>query len=217
MLDTIERNPNQEADASIIWMHGLGADGHDFEPIVDALNLPGARFILPHAPYRAVSINNGYEMRAWFDIFGLDADSPQDETGIRQSRQEIEALIAKEKAKGIAAHRIVLAGFSQGGAIALHTALRHTETLAGVLVLSSWLPLKTRLQQEAHLANRALPVFMAHGTFDSIVPLQTAENSARLLTEAGYPLTWQTYPMAHSVCDREVADIRQFLCSILSI
>ena len=202
MLDTIERNPNQEADASIIWMHGLGADGHDFEPIVDALNLPGVRFILPHAPYRAVSINNGYEMRAWFDIFGLDADSPQDETGIRQSRQEIEALIAKEKAKGIAAHRIVLAGFSQGGAIALHTALRHTETLAGVLVLSSWLPLKTRLQQEAHLANRALPVFMAHGTFDSIVPLQTAENSARLLTEAGYPLTWQTYPMAHSVCDR---------------
>ncbi len=217
MLDTIERNPNQEADASIIWMHGLGADGHDFEPIVDALNLPGVRFILPHAPYRAVSINNGYEMRAWFDIFGLDADSPQDETGIRQSRQEIEALIAKEKAKGIAAHRIVLAGFSQGGAIALHTALRHTETLAGVLVLSSWLPLKTRLQQEAHLANRALPVFMAHGTFDSIVPLQTAENSARLLTEAGYSLTWQTYPMAHSVCDREVADIRQFLCSILSI
>lgn len=217
MLDTIERNPNQEADASIIWMHGLGADGHDFEPIVDALNLPGVRFILPHAPYRAVSINNGYEMRAWFDIFGLDADSPQDETGIRQSRQEIEALIAKEKAKGIAAHRIVLAGFSQGGAIALHTALRHTETLAGVLVLSSWLPLKTRLQQEAHLANRALPVFMAHGTFDSIVPLQTAENSARLLTEAGYPLTWQTYPMAHSVCDREVADIRQFLCSILPI
>ncbi len=217
MLDTIERNPNQEADASIIWMHGLGADGHDLEPIVDALNLPGVRFILPHAPYRAVSINNGYEMRAWFDIFGLDADSPQDETGIRQSRQEIEALIAKEKAKGIAAHRIVLAGFSQGGAIALHTALRHTETLAGVLVLSSWLPLKTRLQQEAHLANRALPVFMAHGTFDSIVPLQTAENSARLLTEAGYPLTWQTYPMAHSVCDREVADIRQFLCSILSI
>lgn len=217
MLDTIERNPNQEADASIIWMHGLGADGHDFEPIVDALNLPGVRFILPHAPYRAVSINNGYEMRAWFDIFGLDADSPQDETGIRQSRQEIEALIAKEKAKEIAAHRIVLAGFSQGGAIALHTALRHTETLAGVLVLSSWLPLKTRLQQEAHLANRALPVFMAHGTFDSIVPLQTAENSARLLTEAGYPLTWQTYPMAHSVCDREVADIRQFLCSILSI
>lgn len=217
MLDTIERNPNQEADASIIWMHGLGADGHDFEPIVDALSLPGVRFILPHAPYRAVSINNGYEMRAWFDIFGLDADSPQDETGIRQSRQEIEALIAKEKAKGIAAHRIVLAGFSQGGAIALHTALRHTETLAGVLVLSSWLPLKTRLQQEAHLANRALPVFMAHGTFDSIVPLQTAENSARLLTEAGYPLTWQTYPMAHSVCDREVADIRQFLCSILSI
>lgn len=217
MLDTIERNPNQEADASIIWMHGLGADGHDFEPIVDALNLPGVRFILPHAPYRAVSINNGYEMRAWFDIFGLDADSPQDETGIRQSRQEIEALIAKEKAKGIAAHRIVLAGFSQGGAIALHTALRHTETLAGVLVLSSWLPLNTRLQQEAHLANRALPVFMAHGTFDSIVPLQTAENSARLLTEAGYPLTWQTYPMAHSVCDREVADIRQFLCSILSI
>lgn len=217
MLDTIEHKPNQEADASIIWMHGLGADGHDFEPIVDALNLPGVRFILPHAPYRAVSINNGYEMRAWFDIFGLDADSPQDETGIRQSRQEIEALIAKEKARGIAAQRIVLAGFSQGGAIALHTALRHAETLAGVLVLSSWLPLKTRLQQEAHLANRALPVFMAHGTFDSIVPLQTAENSARLLTEAGYPLTWQTYPMAHSVCDREVADIRQFLCSILSI
>ena len=217
MLDTIERNPIQKANASVIWLHGLGADGHDFEPVVDALNLPGVRFILPHAPHRAVSINNGYEMRAWFDIFGLDTGSPQDEAGIRQSQQQIENLITAEKNSGISAQRIVLAGFSQGGAIALHTALRHTESLAGVLVLSSWLPLRGLLQQEAHIANRSLPIFMAHGKLDNIVTPTTASASAQLLKEAGYPLNWHEYPMAHSVCDQEIADIRAFLCRILDI
>jgi len=217
MLETLERCISDNANASIIWLHGLGADGHDFEPITNALQLPGVRFVLPHAPYRPVSINNGYEMRAWFDIYGLDADSPQDETGIRQSQREIEALIEAEKARGIAAEHIVLAGFSQGGAIALHTALRHPEPLAGALVLSSWLPLKTRLQDEAHTANRQLPIFMAHGNLDTIVPLQTAKVSAQLLTAEGYPLTWREYPMAHSVSDEELVDIRQFLQTMPAI
>ena len=217
MLETLERCVSDNANASIIWLHGLGADGYDFEPIASALQLPGVRFILPHAPYRPVSINNGYEMRAWYDIYGLDADSPQDEAGIRQSQREIEALIEAEKARGIAAERIVLAGFSQGGAIALHTALRQPEPLAGALVLSSWLPMKNRLQDEIHMANRQLPIFMAHGNLDTIVPLQTAKASAQLLTASGYPLTWHEYPMAHSVSDEEIADIHQFLHTILAI
>ena len=217
MLETLERCISDNANASIIWLHGLGADGYDFEPIADALRLPGVRFILPHAPYRPVSINNGYEMRAWYDIYGLDADSPQDETGIRQNQREIEALIEAEKARGIAADRIVLAGFSQGGAIALHTALRHPEPLAGALALSSWLPIKASLQDEAHAANRQLPIFMAHGHMDTIVPLQTAKVSAQLLSAAGYPLTWLEYPMGHSVSDEELVDIRRFLLSIPAI
>lgn len=217
MLKTLERCISTNANASVIWLHGLGADGYDFEPIADALQLPEVRFILPHAPYRRVSINNGYEMRAWYDIYGLDADSPQDEAGIRQSQREIEALIEAEKARGIATERIVLAGFSQGGALALHTALRHAEPLAGALGLSSWLPLKTRLQDEAHVANRQLPIFMAHGDLDTIVPLHTAKASAQLLTAEGYPLTWREYPMAHSVSDEEMTDIHQFLHTILAI
>jgi phospholipase/carboxylesterase len=217
MLETLERCISDNANASIIWLHGLGADGYDFEPIADALQLPGVRFVLPHAPIRPVSLNNGYEMRAWYDIYGLDADSPQDEAGIRQSQHEIEALIEAEKTRGIAADRIVLAGFSQGGAIALHTALRQAEPLAGALILSSWLPLKNRLQDEAHAANLELPIFMAHGNLDTIVPLQTAKASAQLLTAAGYPLTWHEYKMAHSVSDEEIADIHQFLHTILAI
>ncbi|HEY8353621.1 MAG TPA: alpha/beta fold hydrolase [Methylophilaceae bacterium] len=216
MLDKLEFDPPQQANASVIWMHGLGADGHDFEPVVSALNMRGIRFILPHAPYRPVSINHGYEMRAWFDIFGLDIGSPQDEAGIRQSQLGIEQLISAERGRGIPSQRIVLAGFSQGGAIALHTALRHPEPLAGVLVLSSWLPLKDRLVQEAHAANRTLPIFMAHGTYDDIVPLRAAQDSARLLSDASYRLTWKVYPMAHSVCDEELDDIRRFLTDVLS-
>lgn len=217
MLETLELGSRENANASIIWLHGLGADGHDFEPIVTALDLPEVRFILPHAPYRAVTLNNGYEMRAWYDIYGLSPDSPQDEPGIRQSQNEIETLISLEKTRGIEARRIVLAGFSQGGAIALHTALRHEESLAGVLALSSYLPLKTRLKDEAHIANQGLPVFMAHGSFDNIISMETAQLSAQLLLSRNYRLAWHEYAMAHNVCNEEIADIRNFLCSILGI
>lgn len=217
MLETLELGSRENANASIIWLHGLGADGHDFEPIVTALDLPEVRFILPHAPYRVVTLNNGYEMRAWYDIYGLSPDSPQDEPGIRQSQNEIEALISLEKTRGIEARRIVLAGFSQGGAIALHTALRHEDSLAGVLALSSYLPLKTRLKDEAHIANQGLPIFMAHGSFDNIISMETAQLSAQLLLSRNYRLAWHEYAMAHSVCNEEIADIRNFLCSILGI
>lgn len=217
MLETLELCNSKNASASIIWLHGLGADGYDFEPIAAALDLSEVRFILPHAPYRAVTVNNGYEMRAWYDIYGLSPDSPQDESGIRQSRNEIEALISAEKARGIDARRIVLAGFSQGGAIALHTALRHAEPLAGVVALSSYLPLKSQLTEEAHAANRNLPIFMAHGSFDSVISAETARISAQVLITHGYALTWREYPMAHSVSDEEITDIRLFLRSILGI
>lgn len=217
MLETLELGSRENANASIIWLHGLGADGHDFEPIVTALDLPEVRFILPHAPYRAVTLNNGYEMRAWYDIYGLSPDSPQDEPGIRQSQNEIETLISLEKTRGIEAKRIVLAGFSQGGAIALHTALRHEDSLAGVLALSSYLPLKTRLKDEAHIANQGLPIFMAHGSFDNIISMETAQLSAQLLLSRNYRLAWHEYAMAHNVCNEEIADIRNFLCSILGI
>jgi phospholipase/carboxylesterase len=217
MLETLELCSTDEIDASIIWLHGLGADGHDFQPVVAALDLPGVRFILPHAPYRAVSINNGYEMRAWYDLYGLTLDSRQDEAGIRQSQTEIETLIAAEKARGIDASRIVLAGFSQGGAIALHTALRHEERLAGVLALSTYLPLRSHLTEEVHASNRDVPIFMAHGSFDTVITPEIARISAQSLTQNDYPLTWHEYPMAHSVCNEEIADIRLFLQSILKI
>lgn len=217
MLDLIEHSPSAQTDASVIWLHGLGADGSDFEPVVEALSLPQVRFVLPHAPYRAVTLNNGYQMRAWYDLYGLTPGSKQDEAGIRQSQSEIEALIAAEKARGIETRRIVLAGFSQGGAIALHSALRHAEPLAGVLALSTYLPLRSQLADEANAANRNIPIFMAHGSFDTVITHEIASASADLLRQQHYPLSWHEYPMAHSVCMEEIDDIRQFLRSILHI
>jgi len=217
MLDLIEYSPSAQTDASVIWLHGLGADGSDFEPVVEALDLRGIRFILPHAPYRAVTLNNGYQMRAWYDLYGLTPGSQQDEAGIRQSQSEIETLIAAEKARGIETNRIVLAGFSQGGAIALHTALRHAEPLAGALALSTYLPLKSQLADEANAANRSIPIFMAHGSFDTVITREIASASADLLRQQHYPLSWHEYPMAHSVCMEEIDDIRQFLRSVLHI
>lgn len=217
MLEMLEISTGKTVDASIIWLHGLGADGYDFKPIAAALNLENIRFIFPHAPYRNVTLNNGYEMRAWYDLYGLTLDSQQDEVGIRQSQSEIEALIAIEKSRGILPERIVLAGFSQGGAIALHTALRHEEALAGILALSTYLPLKSTLSDEVHLANREIPIFMAHGSFDTVITAEIAQVSAQTLTKNGYHPMWHEYPMAHSVCDEEITDIRLFLQSILSI
>jgi phospholipase/carboxylesterase len=208
----IETGPRPQA--AVIWLHGLGADGHDFEPIVPELGLARpVRFVFPHAPVRAVTINNGMRMRAWYDILQFGGGA-EDEAGIRESQRLIENLVEVERTKGIQAGKIVLAGFSQGGAIALQTALRHAERLAGVLALSTYLPLAAKLQ-EAGAANRATPIFMAHGSFDDIIPLRRAEQSRDLLKQAGYPVEWRVYPMPHSVSAEEIRDIAQFLGRVL--
>ena len=171
MTPPIEVNTQNKCNASVIWLHGLGADGHDFEPVARMLNLPTVRFILPNAPYRAVTRNNGYEMRAWYDLFDLNSDNREDEAGIRATQKIIESLIAQEIAHGTKAEHIAIAGFSQGGAIALHTALRHNQPLAGVLALSTYLPLKSTLEAEANAANKNIPIFMAHGTHDEVITM----------------------------------------------
>ncbi|KAF0836457.1 phospholipase/carboxylesterase [Methylovorus glucosotrophus] len=215
MLEKITLEPQALATASIIWLHGLGADGHDFVPIAEELDLPQVRYIFPHAPVRPISLNNGYPMRGWYDIFGLGLDSQQDEAGIRAMQAEIETLVQDEIARGIPAERIVLAGFSQGGAMALQTALRYSHRLAGVLALSTYLPLKQTLANEKHAANQATPIFMAHGTDDSVILPATAAISRDVFRENGYALEWHTYDMPHSVCAEEIDDIRQFLQRVL--
>lgn len=215
MLENTIVNSQENTSAVVIWMHGLGADGHDFEPVVHMLNLPHIRFILPHAPYLAVTLNNGYEMRAWYDIFGLQPDSPQDESGINSMQSTINAMIESEISKGTPVHRILLAGFSQGGAMALHTATRFTKPLAGVLALSTYLPLRNKLQSERHVANVKTPIWMAHGRFDNVITLSTAQSARQSLEDAGYPVEWHEYDMPHSVCEEEINDIRTFLLRVL--
>jgi len=210
--------PRNPPDAVVILLHGLGADGHDFEPLVPELHLPDSpaiRWVFPHAPVRAVTVNGGYRMRAWYDVIAMDAQAPEDETGIRESARTVGSLIRAERERGIPSDRIVLAGFSQGGAVALFTALRWSERLAGVAALSCYLPLSGRLPAEAHPANTALPVFMAHGTADPVVPLQLAEAARDLLTAMGHDLAWHTYPMQHGVCQQEVGDLREWLLGVL--
>jgi phospholipase/carboxylesterase len=203
-------------------LHGLGADGNDFVPVVPELDLTGVgpvRFVFPNAPMRPVTINNGYVMRAWYDIsFGdLEGNTRKaDEKGVRESQAQIGQLIARENGRGIAASKIVLAGFSQGGAIALHTGLRYPETLAGVMALSTYLPLAESFAKEASPANAKTPVFMAHGTQDPVVPYAMGRGSRDLLQQAGYALEWQEYPMQHSVCLEEVADIGRWLTGVLA-
>ena len=214
-MDAIEIETGPRPEAAVIWLHGLGADGHDFEPIVPELRLPKAvRFVFPHAPVRPVTINNGMRMRAWYDILQF-GDGPEDEQGIRASQVLLENLIIAEKKKGIQAGKIVLAGFSQGGAIVLQTGLRHAERLAGILALSTYLPIAETLQKEKSKANQDLPIFMAHGSYDDIIPLRRAEQSRDLLVKSGYPLEWRTYPMPHSVCPEEIGHISGFLLRIL--
>lgn len=215
MLDFIEINAINNPSTCIIWLHGLGADGFDFEPVVKMLNLPHIHFILPHAPYKKITMYNGYEMRAWYDLFGLGKDSPQDSDGIEASRVEIEALIAHANALDIPSHRIGLAGFSQGGAIALHTALRYTQPLAGVLALSTYLPLKDTLPSKKTVENQSTPIFMAHGNADEVIRVETALSSRQQLLDSGYSVEWHEYPIAHSVDANEIADIRRFLLKIL--
>jgi phospholipase/carboxylesterase len=217
-LATVEVEPRSRADAAVLWMHGLGADGHDFEALVPELRLPTAsavRFVFPHAPLRPVTINGGQRMRAWYDIAGFDRRSAQDEAGIRASAEALAALVRRERERGIAADRIVIAGFSQGGAMALFVALRWPERLAGVMALSTYLPLGETLAAEAHPACAAVPVLMAHGSFDPIVPLALGEGSRDRLRALGYDVEWRSYPMPHSVCAQEVEDIRAFLLKAL--
>jgi len=211
----IEIATSESINASVIWMHGLGADGNDFVPVVKMLNLPHIRFILPHAPYRNITRNNGYEMRAWYDIYGLTPISREDNIGIGESQAQIEQLIAQEISRGISSKRIVLAGFSQGGAIALHTALRYAQPLAGVLALSTYLPLRTNLAAEKNSANQQTPIFMAHGRDDAVITLETCLVSLELLKAQDYAVDWHEYAMEHSVCEQEIADIKQFLLTVL--
>jgi phospholipase/carboxylesterase len=216
--ETVELETADGADASVIWLHGLGADGHDFEPVVSELRLPPAlrvRFVFPHAPVRPVTLNLGMRMRAWYDIVQLGGGR-EDAEGIRASQALAEGLIARERERGVAARRIVLAGFSQGGAIALHTGLRHAERLAGILALSTYLPLADSLATEASDADRDVPIFMAHGRFDDVIPMAHAQLSRARLEELGYAVSWRDYPMPHSVCGEEIADIAAWLLSCLA-
>jgi len=214
LLPSVEIETAPNPDASVIWLHGLGADGNDFVPIVPELGLapaPGVRFVFPHAPVRPVTINNGMRMRAWYDISAADLQNRADLAGVRQSQALVEALIEGEKARGVASARIVLAGFSQGGAIALYTGLRHAHRLAGVIALSTYLVAADRLATEASAANRGLPIFMAHGTADPIVRYAWGEASCRTLEAAGYPVEWHSYGMPHSVCMEEIAALGAWL------
>lgn len=218
MLETVQIQNNPHPQYSIIWMHGLGADGHDFAPIAEQLLLPMAvRFVFPHAPVMPVTINGGYQMRAWYDLYALDSLRVEDAAGINASQASITALIQQEIQRGIPEQHIILAGFSQGGAIALHTALRHPRPLAGVLALSTYLPLAASLPSEKHIANAAIPILMAHGNFDSVITPALAQNSRSILEQAGYNVEWHEYPMAHSVCNEEIGDIRQFITQALQL
>lgn len=218
LLSTIELENGIDPTHTILWMHGLGADGNDFVPIIDELELPPdsrIRFIFPHAPMRPVSINNGFVMRAWYDVLNLNFSRPEDEDGLRDSQRAIEALLEREKQRGITPERIVLAGFSQGGAMALQTGLRYPEKLAGIMALSCYLPLQQTVAAEAHHANSATSIFMAHGSRDPVVPLTLAATSRRQLLESGYVVEWHEYPMAHTVCVEEMADISAWLKRVL--
>ncbi len=210
----IEIETGPQPQASVIVMHGLGADGNDFVPVVPELGLPSSlrvRFVFPHAPMRPVTINAGMVMRAWYDVFALDGGRGEDEAGIRASQGRIGGLIARERARGIAAGRIVLAGFSQGGAIALQTGLRHPERLAGIVVLSAYLPLARSVPAEASPANRDVPIFMGHGSYDDLIPVARAHRSRDLLVELGFRVAGHEYAMPHSVCAEEIRDLASWL------
>jgi phospholipase/carboxylesterase len=209
----ITLTPSVRARGAVIWLHGLGADGWDFVPLVEELQLPDTlplRFIFPHAAVRSITMNNGYAMRAWYDIRTL-REIDEDEAGIRDSDRIVRELVQEEVERGVRSDRIVLAGFSQGGALALYSALRHPRRLAGVLALSTYLPLAGSTEAQAHAANKATPIFMCHGVHDDVVPLQVGERSRRVLEELGYSVQWRTYPMGHEVTREELDDIRAWL------
>ena len=217
-LQTVEVAATENPDGSVIWLHGLGADGHDFEAIVPEMNLPAdldLRFVFPHAPVRPVTLNGGMAMRAWYDIVSLDRHGPVDEEGIRQSAAILGSLVEQEHDRGVPYANIVVAGFSQGGAIATHFALRFSQRLAGLMALSTYLPLQGTLQAEVSDSDEAQPadlrIFMAHGTFDPVLPMQLGSASRDAAVALGYSVEWSEYPMAHAVCTQEIADISRWL------
>lgn len=211
MLDCVQIETSGPIRQAVIWLHGLGADGHDFAPIVQELQLPATRFIFPHAPYRPVTLNNGYEMRAWFDIYGLGGNDLQDLAGMQAMNLDIEALIDTQLKVGIPSERIVLAGFSQGGAMAAFCALPYRLRLGGLMMLSSYLPQKHHLPSQVSPANQNLPIFLTHGLYDDVISMSVYEEYRTLLAQAGFDLETHEYPMAHSVCDEEIAHIQAFL------
>ncbi len=217
-LESIEIETGPAPTAAVLWLHGLGADGNDFVPVVEALDLPERpiRFVFPHAPMRPVTINQGYVMRAWYDVLSMDFERRADERGVRESQGLVEALIERETRRGVAARGIVLAGFSQGGAIALQTGLRHAARLAGIMALSCYLPLAGTLDAERAPANRDVPVFMAHGAHDPVVPVRLARESRDRLVRLGYDVAWHEYPMEHSVSPEEIAAIGAWLRRVLA-
>jgi phospholipase/carboxylesterase len=214
--ECVEVTTGDSPVGSVIWLHGLGADGHDFEPIVPELALPEdlpLRFVFPHAPVRPVTINGGMAMRAWYDIVSLDAEGRADSQGVHESTAILETLIARENERGIKADKIVIAGFAMGGAIAINTALHTKHSLAGLMALSTYLPLPNEVEGSA--ADRNLPIFMAHGSFDPMLPMQWGRASAERLEDAGFTIEWHDYPMAHAVCPEEIRDIRQWLLKVM--
>ena len=218
-LETVEVTTGPDPVAAIIWLHGLGADGHDFEPAVPQLLWPGApalRWVFPHAPMRSVTLNGGMQMRAWYDILSIDSDRGHDAAGIEQSVSQVAALVQREQRRGIHPHRVVVAGFSQGGAIAIHLALRYSQRLAGLIALSTYMVHSGRLRGQAHPINRDLPVFMAHGSMDGVVPLFMGVAAADELRAWGYAPEWHDYPMAHAVCPEEIVHLRAWLGKQLS-
>jgi phospholipase/carboxylesterase len=218
MLDAIEVETAAKPTAAVIWLHGLGADGHDFEPIVPEIvrrSERAWRFVFPHAPVRPVTINGGMSMRAWYDLKGLDRRAAEDEAGFRDTDVQIRQLIIRENDRGIPTSRIVLAGFSQGGAVSLYTAPRFPEKLAGVMALSGYLPRESSFKAEREAANDATPIFMAHGQGDTVLPMQLGVQSRDFLKSQGYAVEWHDYPMPHAVCAPEIADIRHFLLRVL--
>jgi phospholipase/carboxylesterase len=218
MLETIEVETAPKPTAAVIWLHGLGADGHDFESVVPQLVQRGERawrFVFPHAPVRAVTLNGGMRMRAWYDIKGLDRNAVQDVAGFQDSDRKVRELIDREVARGIPESRIVLAGFSQGGAVSLYMISRLPGKLAGVMALSCYVPMQGSFSAERRQANDATPIFMAHGQADATLPMLLGSNSRDFLRKHGYKVEWHEYPMAHNVCPEEVGDIREFLFRVL--
>lgn len=220
LLDAVVLEPGRPADAAVLWLHGLGANGHDFPPVVAELGLPAdhaVRFVFPHAPSIPVTVNGGMVMPAWYDILGMDFDRRVDEAGVRRSAGQLADLITRERERGIPSERIVLAGFSQGGAIALHQGLRHPEPLAGVMALSTYIAADCDLEAERSDANRAVPIFQAHGSMDPMVIPAMGAAARERLEELGYSVEWHEYPMQHQVCQEEIEAMGAWLRGVLGL